>query len=58
MTISAGPLTIASGRRLQIDLVDVHMGVLAIMVGGSTAEWDRAIELSTPVLESVTIDDF
>lgn len=58
MTIPAGPLSIASGRRLQIDLLDVHMGVLAVLVGGSIAEWDRTLELAQPVLDSVTINDF
>jgi hypothetical protein len=52
---AAGPLSIASGRRLWISLLPVGDSVLAVMVGGSIAEWDRALELAEPVLESVTI---
>ena len=29
--------------------------VLAILVGGSKAEWEHALALSRPVLESLTI---
>jgi hypothetical protein len=55
MTIPPGPLSIASGRRLEVTLLDMDGSVLAILVGGSMAEWDRALELSRPVLQSVTI---
>jgi hypothetical protein len=55
MTVPPGPLSIASGRRLQATLLDMDGSVLAILVGGSIAEWDRALESSRPVLESVTI---
>jgi hypothetical protein len=43
LTVAAGPLSIASGRRLQVNLFDTPEGVLAILVGGSVAEWDRAL---------------
>ena len=55
LVIAAGPLSIASGRRLQVNLFDTPNGVLAILVGGSIAEWDRALQASEAVLESVTI---
>jgi len=55
LVVAAGPLSIASGRRLQVNLFDTPNGVLAILVGGSKAEWDRALEMSAPVLDSVTI---
>jgi hypothetical protein len=55
MTVPPGPLSIASGRRLEATLLDMDGSVLAILVGGSIAEWDRALELSRPVLQSVTI---
>ncbi len=55
LTVPPGPLSIGSGRRLQVSLLDLDGSVLAILVGGSIAEWDRALELSRPVLESMTI---
>jgi hypothetical protein len=57
LVVPAGPLSIASGRRLRVDLFDTPSGVLAILVGGSVAQWDRAVELSMPVLDSVTIGE-
>jgi len=64
LDIDAGPLSIASGRRLQVTLLDVpELGtigpsntVLAILVGGSIAEWDRTLEVATPVVESIEFD--
>lgn len=57
LTVPAGPISIASGRRLQVTLLDVESGVLAILVGGSIAEWNHALELATPVVDSITIED-
>lgn len=57
LTVAAGPLSIASGRRLQVNLFDTPDGVLAILVGGSVAEWDRALVFAGPVLDSVTIGE-
>lgn len=54
--VSLGALGIDSGRRLWISLFDTDDGLLAIMVGGSTAQWDRALTLAEPVLESITMD--
>ena len=53
----AGPLSIGSGRRLQIHLFTISDGVLAILVGGSIAEWSRTVRLSKPVLESTVVAD-
>jgi hypothetical protein len=55
LTVSAGPLLIASGRRLWLSLLPVSNGVLAVMVGGSIAEWDYALEIAEPVLESIVV---
>ena len=55
LTTAAGPVSIASGRRLWVSLLPVENGVLAVMVGGSIAEWRRALALAEPVLESVRI---
>lgn len=57
LVVAAGPLSIASARRLQVNLFDTPAGVLGILVGGSIAEWDRALERSGPVLDSVTIGE-
>lgn len=57
LTVAAGPLSIASARRLQINLLDIDGGVLAILVGGSVEKWDRALRVAAPVLESVFILD-
>jgi hypothetical protein len=54
---ATGPFAIASGRRLWISLLPVGDGVLAVMVGGSIAEWDRALELAEPVLETIVISE-
>jgi hypothetical protein len=55
LTVTPGPLSIASGRRLEATLLDMDGSVLAVLVGGSVAEWDRALEMSRPVLDSMTI---
>ena len=55
LTLRAGPISIASARRLQVTLLDTSEGVLAIMVGGSIEKWDRTLELAAPVVESVTV---
>lgn len=57
LSVTAGPISIASGRRLQLFVTDTDSGVLAIMVGGSIAEWDRTLETAQPVLDSITIGD-
>jgi hypothetical protein len=57
LTTVAGPISIASGRRLWVSLLPVENGVLAVMVGGSVAQWDSALALAEPVLESVRILD-
>lgn len=55
LRVPPGPLAISPGRRLWIALFDTPEGVLAIMVGGSVAEWEAALEAAEPVLESVAI---
>ncbi len=53
--VPAGRLGIDARRRLWIALFDTSDGVLAVMVGGSAAEWDKALTLAEPVLESIVI---
>jgi hypothetical protein len=57
LDVSVGRLGIDPGRRLWISLFDTKDGVLAIMVGGSVAQWDRALRVAEPVLESVVIGE-
>jgi hypothetical protein len=53
--VPPGALSISPGRRLWIALIDTPDGLLAIMVGGSVANWEEALAVAEPVLESVTI---
>ena len=55
MMVPLGPLGIDPGRRLWIAFFDEPDGLLAIMVGGSTATWDEALVTAEPVLESVRV---
>jgi hypothetical protein len=53
--VPPGPLYISPSRRLWIAFLDRPEGLLAIMVGGSVAQWDESLLTAEPVLESVTI---
>jgi hypothetical protein len=55
LAVSAGTLGIDPQRRLWISLFDTADGLLAVMVGGSVAAWERALDVAEPVLESVMI---
>ena len=55
LTVPPGPLGIDPGRRLWIAFFDTADGLLAIMVGGSTAGWEEALAAAEPVLESIRI---
>jgi hypothetical protein len=55
MKVAPGLLGIDAGRKLWIGLFDTSDGVLAIMVGGSIAQWDKALKAAEPVLESVSV---
>lgn len=54
--VPAGRLGIDADRRLWIALFDAPEGVLAVMVGGSTADWEHALTVAEPVLETIVID--
>jgi hypothetical protein len=56
ISVAAGPLSIASGRRLQLTFVDTGEGLIAVLVGGSIRRWDATLEAATPVLDSLTIE--
>lgn len=53
--LGAGQLSIDPKRRLWISLFDTTDGILAVMVGGSVADWEHALSVAEPVLESVVI---
>lgn len=55
ISVAAGPLSIASGRRLQLTFVDTEDGLLTVLVGGSIRSWEATLEAVSPVLESLTI---
>ncbi|HEX6474850.1 MAG TPA: hypothetical protein VF114_07160 [Candidatus Limnocylindria bacterium] len=55
MGVPPGPLGIDPGRRLWVAFLDSPDGLLAVMVGGSVAEWQAAMDAAEPVLESVRV---
>lgn len=55
LEVPPGALGIDPGRRLWVALFDTDAGLLAIMVGGSVAEWQAALDAAEPVLESITV---
>ncbi len=57
LVVPAGPLAISPERRLWVGLFDTSNGVLGVLVGGSVDQWDRALAIAEPVLESVRIAD-
>jgi hypothetical protein len=54
--VDAGPVSIASCRRLQIDLADTPDGLVAVLLGGSIRRWDATQRVARPVLRSVRFD--
>lgn len=57
LTLTDGRISIVSGRYLQVTLLDTPDGVLAILLGGSVANWPITLEIATPVVDSVTIGE-
>jgi hypothetical protein len=55
LEVPPGPLGIDPGRRLWVAFFDTDDGLLAIMIGGSFAEWQSALAAAEPVLESIRI---
>ncbi|HKO34417.1 MAG TPA: hypothetical protein VJY85_11790 [Candidatus Limnocylindria bacterium] len=53
MVVPPGPLGIDPGRRLWVAFLDTADGVTAVMVGGSVAKWQDAMDAAEPVLESI-----
>jgi hypothetical protein len=55
MRVAPGTLSFDPNRRLWISLFDTGEGIMAVIVGGSVAEWDRALALAQPVMETIVI---
>ena len=55
MEVAEGTLSILADRRLEVTFVDHEDGPLAILLGGSVADWERAVELGHPVIETLRI---
>jgi hypothetical protein len=56
LEIAVGPVSIASGRRLELRLVDTPAGLLAVLLGGSVRTWDLARSAAQPILDSIRFD--
>jgi hypothetical protein len=57
LDVPSGRLGIDRERRLWVSLFDTTNGVLAVMVGGSSDDWEHALLVAEPVLESVLIGE-
>ena len=55
MEVAEGTLSILADRRLEVTFVDLEDGLLAVLLGGSVADWERATELGHPVIETLRI---
>jgi hypothetical protein len=55
LAVPPGPLGIDPGRKLWVAFLDTPDGLLAVMVGGSVASWQAAMDAAEPVLESIRI---
>ena len=56
MRLPPGVIAINPERRLWIAFFDTDQGLLSIMVGGSTDQWDEALATAEPVLDSMEIE--
>ncbi len=53
LEIALGPISIASGRRLEVRLIDTDSGLLAVLLGGSVRYWDAARTAAEQILASI-----
>jgi hypothetical protein len=51
----AGPISIASARRLALTVTATPEGLFAVLVGGSVAHWAETLRVSEPVVASVRL---
>jgi hypothetical protein len=54
--IALGRISIASGGRLELRLVEAEAGLLAVLLGGSVRRWDPAQAVAAPLLDSIGFD--
>lgn len=52
---SVGP---SQRKRRSLSPMTRHMGVFAVMVGGSIAQWEHTLEVCEPVLDSLTFANY
>jgi len=57
LEIALGPISIASGRRFELRLVDTADGLLAVVLGGSVRTWEGARIAAEPILASSRFDN-
>jgi hypothetical protein len=55
LEVAAGPISIASARRLRVTLLETPEGLLGVLVGGSIAHWTETLTLAKPVVASVAL---
>jgi hypothetical protein len=56
LSIPLGPISIASGRRLELRLIDLPSGLFGALVGGSVRDWAATIASAEPILASIAFD--
>jgi 2-amino-4-hydroxy-6-hydroxymethyldihydropteridine diphosphokinase len=57
LDVRPGPISIASGRRLEVLLAVVDGDFLAVLIGGSVRHWDSAREAAMPVVDSIRFEN-
>lgn len=55
LRVPPGPLSILAGRQLRMTFLDTPEGVVAILVGGSIARWQAALDAAKPIVDSIRI---
>jgi hypothetical protein len=56
LLVPPGPVSILVGRRLRMAFIDTSDGVVAILIGGSVANWQAALDAAKPILDSIHIE--
>lgn len=54
--IGMGPISIAAGRRLELNVVERPDGLVAVLVGGPARGWAAAQAAARPVIESIRFE--
>lgn len=56
LRVAAGPISLASARRLRIALIELPDGLLAVLIGGSIARWAATRSAAAPILASLHVE--